>query len=373
MTTLTDVQNALRVVQADLTAIQQTIAAAIAITPPSPSRYVASGAPDPSPQEIAAGLINVVFFDGFDDPSTVDLSYSWDDLKCNWFFAGYRPQSDALGSIASSITVSNSKLNLTRDYFDNAFGGILTSLSNPGSPNTSPPANWLPRGDWVGISFKGSQSITYAVSCDPGGAIGFPRSWPAGWRETREQQLQGLLEALAANGKGMPPPVMTSGHIEIDDFEWMPAGSVAPYFPTTLFSIRHWVESGMWPNTVWNWDKQQSIDSTFTSNPNGSAAIDLASTILVQTIYKSALDFGGKGSLQWFICQPGGVNAGKAFGGQWIHCVDCDVNWKTGDGSVWNLMDQQSHYILLGCGTNYPASFDYVCVRQLPGASLILG
>lgn len=344
--------------------------------PPIGNRsYLVGTPPAPTPQEVAAGLTNTVLFDDFLDPSTVDFGWAFDPTKSIWMFQPWRWQTDELGSISNSIAVVNSCLNLTRDYLDYPDGGILCTLSSQGRP-ASPPSAPTPvpyLGPPVGVSFKGSQSVTYRVSCNPGGAEAFPPSWPAGWRMSRQQMLYGIGEDKGIAGvapyscSGPPQPQ----HIEIDDFEWMPAGMAPPYYPTSLFSVRHWLSTGTNPPCTWGWDVQKSTRAAATSQPGSEqTTLDLAAFNIVQTIYKSALDsVDGVGSLDWYVLAGGSSPLNN---GQWLHLTDCGITWKTGDGSPWNLLDQLSFYLILGCGRGYPASFDYVCVRQLPGSNGVI-
>ncbi len=321
---LADVSAAIAKVKSDAASLQAFLGA----TPPPPvGRYVAAGAPSPSQAEIAAGLTNVVFFDHFDDPMTVDTAFSYDTSKVNWMFDGWRPQSDALGPITNRVSVANSMLHLSGDYFIDAFGDVVNTL--PQLPNV--PANT----QVAGISFKGSRSCTCAIKCDPAGAANFPRSWPTMWGMSKQQQLN------------------QSPHIETDHFEWMPRGMTAPFVAAPLFSIRQCVNT----NGTWSAPVAQSILST-----QLPTVFDLSEMNLVQTVFKDPADFGGYGSMQWFVARPG-----QPF----VHLVDCDLNWTVGDGSPWNTLSQESHYLILGAGANFPAWFDYVCVRQLPNVSLI--
>lgn len=313
-----NIETAVQTVCDDIAAIANIVNAPVIIPP--------VGEPPLTQIEIDAGLTRTTFFDGFDDPATVDLARTYDANRFKWFFDTWRPDSDALGPMAPTVSVSDSKLHLTRDYLEDAFGSILTTMFK----KTDQPR--------AGFASSGDMIVRIAVQCDPHGAETFPRSWPCGW-------------ILAGEQLDLPTPGTCIGsHVEVDIFEWMPRGLVAPYVATPVFSARQWACHGTYPSCYWN-DQQFDHSTIGTSLPAGW---DLSEMNEVMMHYRAAIT-DGNGFLKWYVTQPGGLPT---------HLPECDITWATGDGSAMHGLDNQTCRLILGCGRGFAADFDFVCMRQ---------
>lgn len=310
------------------------IAAAKLVEPPVVTPVVIpAGEPPLSAPEIAAGLIKTVFFDGFEDPATIDRG-SVGTFAPPWKWAS--PYGDAV----TGITVADSILRIAHDP-NNGGGDCLNTMYIHGN-------------EICGWGFKGSASISVAMRCDPSKAAPGSRTWPAFWSLAKEQLEIGLEQrrlGTCARADGSNPKHM--------EFDFVELGFPFPLYgsgESVLFALNYWEcnlsLSRGYPTCDWN--------GVVMANPSAETkpdGFDFREMNIYTTVYLHPLDNNGRGSIKRYITRPGGVP---------FHVASCDHNWDAGE-PYRSLIDKQTYPLLLGACAGFPAEFDWVCVRQKGG------
>jgi hypothetical protein len=300
---------------------------AIRITYRSPVGVAASAVPSPPSAAVAAGLTNLVFFDGFDNPGTIDFN----NTKApgyNWYLNNAWPNSGISSGVPGYpptppgyVVVSNSILTLRSDPL--LTGGFGFALNTAGFKSSAP--------GYVGTAF-GNTTPFYAaarIKYDPTQAILADNSWPAFW-------TLGLDILTGA----------VSGYSEFDFFEGEPTGAgVAP-----ISQNFHW------------WTVSGGVQ---THN------------------YGNGLSRSGDGNFHVyeFLYMPAiGAAAGKAefrIDGAIVDPVNYQINFSTsttptrGDGSAYPgapptgaFAPNELFPLIIGTGPNWSVQVDWVAVWQ---------
>lgn len=328
---------ALAPVLADIVAQRSALVSLInAANPPPKPPVVAAGEPPLSPQEIEFGLTETVFFDHFDDPSTVDFDLTYKP-GCKWYSPYRWP--------TSTFTMANSVLTMMGQPRSNDGEGLDSSVVI--GPDGLAPVGSGPATGKRGWCFKGSSYVEFCVATSSRPAD-FPGiDWPAGWSLADECLTIGM--EMQAKHACFP-----AEHVELDYFETGAGSGARLGTVTTEMSLNLWRADGGsspagagYPNCSWN---PILLPNAFVKTyPPG---FDHGKFNRFGTRYITSGDDGGNGIL-----------ITRYLNGVLI--PECTVR-VTLENAYYDILDQQYQRLIIG---GHPVHFDWVLVRQRPGAN----
>lgn len=320
--TQAQITSAIAVVLADIQAIVTLAATPVPPTtslPATPAQYL-------TPQEAAAGITAQAFFDGFDDPSTIDMQRTYDTTKYKWFMPWNQDNSGILSVADSVLTISG------QSVADD--GQALCSLACKDS--TSP---------IVGSCWNGTFSVEMKVATTNTPSLLPGNDWPAGWSIPYEWLI--AQQNGATNNAQQGLSYTECDYLEIANTGGQRASMI-------WFFLQHWLGLGPGDGQPWRYQDTSLPDAQGVAYPLPDPGMDLSQFHLYMWIYLSPADNDGTNAkIMRFIDNT--------------HIPNCDVT--IAPGSTFSDIETQHQQLMIG---GHPSRWDHVRVGVKPSSTGVL-